>query len=551
MPYDFHYDPKLSAITHGARLRAPLYPDPEMPMEDVAPHEQGIPGSPRNALFYQDLVPLPMASHGDGIYIYDEQGRRYLDGCSGAICANLGHGNKRIAAVAAEQAGKIAFAYRTQFESRPANELADMLVRLAPPGLNRVFFVNSGSESVEAAIKLARQYWWSVGKQGKHMIIARRPSYHGATLGALSATAYAPLNIPYRPMSLNFPKISAPYCYHCPLNKEYPSCEMACARELERAIRVHGPDNIAAFITEPIGGASTGGAVPPPEWFPMVAEICKEYNILLIVDDVLTGCGRTGTFYGFEHWGVTPDIVALSKGLGAGYTPIGATVATDTVVQPVMDSGGFMHGHTYAGNPLSTAIAREVLKITLEEGLVENAGAMGVVLHEGLHELMAKYPIIGDVRGRGLLAGIEFVRDRAKREPFPAHWNVGREITQIARERGLLIYPRRSLYGLSGDHVLLAPPLIIKEAGIEEMLMLFEQSLEELMPLLDKHYEQDIAAEEAYRNEKRYELEDEIPAYALGDIEGVQSDPEANVTWQMREGETAHPEDLVEDPEIL
>ncbi|MBI5153982.1 aminotransferase class III-fold pyridoxal phosphate-dependent enzyme [Candidatus Poribacteria bacterium] len=435
-------------------------------------------------LFYQDLNPLPVASHGEGIYIFDEQGRRYVDGCSGAISANLGHGNKRVQRAAMAQMDKIAFTYRTQFESRPANELAELLVSLCPPELSRAFFVNSGSEAVESAVKLARQYWWAKGKTGKHLIISRRPSYHGATLGALACTAYAPLNIPFVPMLADSPKVSSPFCYHCPLAKEYPACGMACAHELERAIRVHGADNVAAFIAEPIGGASTGAAVPPDEYFPIVERICHDNNILFISDDVMTGCGRTGTFFGFEHWDVTPDIIAISKGLSGGYAPIGAIIATGDIVQPVLDSGGFMHGHTYAGNPLSAAIALEVTRIILEDRLPENARRAGAVLRAELLKLQGKYSFIGDVRGRGLLLAIEFVRDRAARAPFDAKWQIGQEVTRFARGHGLLIYPRRPLDGLAGDHVLIAPPLIITETQVHELIRLLDRALGDLEVLI-------------------------------------------------------------------
>ncbi|MCB2153436.1 aminotransferase class III-fold pyridoxal phosphate-dependent enzyme [bacterium] len=510
-----------------------------------------MPGHKRPALFYQDPKPLPIADHGEGIYIYDKEGNQYLDGCSGAISTNLGHGHKRIIKAAEEQMKKIAFAYRTQFESEPANELADLLARLSPPELNRVFFVNSGSEAVESCIKLARQFWWSVGRTGKNLIIARRPSYHGATLGALSATAYAPLNIPFRSLQLHFPKVSAPYCYHCPLQKEYPSCDMACARDLERTIRVWGPENIAAFITEPIGGASTGAAVPPDEWFPMVERICNEYEILLIVDDVMTGCGRTGTFYGYEHWDITPDMVAVSKGLSGGYTPIGACIASEEVVQPVLESGGFMHGHTYAGNPLSAAIAREVVMTIVDDGLVENAQKMGTIMHERLWEMKAKYPIIGDIRGRGLMAGVEFVRDRGLREPFPPNWRVALEATDIAREQGLLIYPRRSLYGLSGDHVLLAPPLIVDEAGIEELILRFDRTMEGLMRLLERFLEPEPADVDD-GTVHRYETAEHLPDYAIGKIEDIQPDLSVNVSAQMSEGaDDLKGVDLVEESDLL
>ncbi|MDK2970367.1 MAG: hypothetical protein PWP23_122 [Candidatus Sumerlaeota bacterium] len=489
----------------------------------------GIPGSKRPALFYQDKRTLPTAERGEGIYIYDTEGKRYLDGCSGAIAANIGHGNKRVNERAVEQIGKIAFAYRTQFETEPANELAALLVHLSPEELNRVFFVNSGSEAVETAIKLARQYWWAQGKTGKQLVVSRRPSYHGATLGALSCTDYAPLNIPFRPMLLPFLKVSAPYCYHCPLYKEYPSCELACAYELERVIRVNGAENIAAFITEPIGGATTGGAVPPDEWFPIIERICHEHEILLIVDDVLTGCGRTGTFYGFEHWDVVPDIVAISKGLSGGYTPIGAVVASEEIVQPVLESGGFMHGHTYAGNPLSTAIACEVVKVILDDGLMENAREMGAYLHECLRELMNEFSVIGDIRGRGLLAGVEFVRDRYKREPFPAKWFVALEITEFARDHGLLIYPRRSLYGLSGDHVLISPPLIIDKAGVDEIIEKFTLALRDLTALVERHLEPEKPGV-AYATIDRSHVDENIREFDAEEFEHLEADGEVNVT---------------------
>ncbi|MFW5739092.1 MAG: aspartate aminotransferase family protein, partial [Myxococcota bacterium] len=323
----------LKVGNHGLALHDAIT-EPEAP----------IPDRRHVALFYQSGKQLPTVSHAKGLYLWDTEGNRYLDGCSGAFSANLGHGDEAVIQRAVEQLGKVAFAYRTQFANEPASELANLLAALSPPELNRVFLVNSGSEGVETAIKLARQYWWAIGDRGKHFVIARRPSYHGATLGALSASDYAPLNVPFRPLLLPMHKVAAPYCYHCPLEKEYPGCNIACAHELEKLIHVLDPENIAAFITEPIGGASTGAAVPPDEYFPIIERICHDNNILLIIDDVLTGCGRTGRFYGFQHWDVVPDIVVLSKGLSAGYTPIGAVLASDDIVRPVVDGGGFQHG---------------------------------------------------------------------------------------------------------------------------------------------------------------------------------------------------------------
>jgi adenosylmethionine-8-amino-7-oxononanoate aminotransferase len=500
----------------------------------------GIPGSGRVALFYQQSRQLPVAERAEGIHIWDTEGRRYLDGCSGACTVNVGHANERVIRRAQEQMRKICFAYRTQFETDASGELADMLVRLSPPELDRVFFVNSGSEAVEAAVKLARQFWWVKGRQGKQLVISRCPSYHGATLGALSLTAYAPLNIPFHSMQIHAPRVSAPFCYHCPLEKSYPGCGIACAYELERAIQLTGADNVAAFIAEPIGGATSGGAVPPEEYFHIVERICHDNEVVLIIDDVLTGCGRTGPFYGYAHWNITPDIVTLAKGLSGGYTPIGAVVACDDVVSPVLESGGFMHGHTYAGNPLSTAVAAEVVRYTIEEGLLDNSGEMGTYMHERLRELKDRYSVIGDVRGRGLLAGVEIVSDRTERRPFPGHWWVAQELTEIARELGLLVYPRRSLFGLTGDHVLLAPPLVIDRPGVDELVELFEASLERLVTLLEKH----VVIEEAVVEDgthERFEQTADLPEYATGAIDEVEPAPEANVTWTMLDPEVEPP----------
>ena len=488
------------------------------------------------SLFYQGRLQLPTADHAEGIYIWDTEGKKYLDGCSGAIAANLGHGNKRVIAAAIEQLNKVAFTYRQQFENTPANELAQLLVKLSPPELSRVFFVNSGSEAVEAAIKLARQYWWCTGERGKSTFIATRPSYHGATLGALATTGYTPLNVPFRTMTMASPKIAAPYCYHCPLEKEYPQCRLACARELEKTIEIFGAENIAGFIVEPIGGSTTGAAVPPDEYFPIVERLCHDYDILLIIDDVMMGCGRTGTFFGFEHWDVTPDIVATSKGLSAGYTPIGAILASQTVVKPVLDSGGFLHGHTYAGNPLSAAIALAAVHEILDRRLVENAAVIGTYMHERLHCLKAKHSMIGDIRGRGLIAGVEFIQNRELREPFPAPWFVALEVTSIARSHGLLIYPRRSIFGLRGDHVLVAPPLIIDRAGVDELIERFDLTLTDLQQRLQEHIH---AVEETFEDQtvERYAQAAEVPAYARGDIDSVPAPKDANVTAAM---ETAH-----------
>lgn len=430
-----------------------------------------------NPLFYQTSSAAPMVSRAEGIYIWDESGKEYIDGCSGAIICNIGHGDSRVLAAINEQAGSAFFTYRTQFENRPAVELARKLVSLSAAGLDRVFYVSGGSEAVESAVKLSRSYFCSKGEGSRHLVISRTPSYHGSTLGALALTAYAPLEIPYRPLLKSSPKIPAPYCYRCHYQLSYPQCGLACARALETTIREQGPENVAAFIAEPVGGASTGALVPPDEYFAVIREICNRYGILLILDEVMTGFGRTGKLFAYEHWNLHPDIVALSKGMASGYYPLGAVIAGNSLVESVLGGGGFPHGHTYAGNPMACAVGLTVLDRILDDRLVENCAKMGKLLLDGLQALADNHPMIGDVRGRGLLTGLEFVKDRQSRTPYANEHQVFNLVTQQAFARGLIIYPRKSINGLAGDHVLIAPPLIVDTAQIDEILNRLDDAL--------------------------------------------------------------------------
>ncbi len=435
---------------------------------------------PEEYLFYMTRKKLPLIQSADGIYMYDHTGKQYIDGCSGAIVCNIGYGNPRVAAAVAKQAQSTFFAYRLHFENKPALELAQKLVSQSAPHLNRVFYVSGGSEAVETAMKLCRQYYFNLGQGSRSVFISRSPSYHGCTLGALALTTYAPLEIPFRPLIKSYPKIPAPYCYRCAFNLTYPACDLACARHLETVICEQGPQNVAAFIAEPIGGASTGALVPPEEYFGIIQEICRRYDIMLILDEVMTGFGRTGKLFGYEHWQVEADIIALSKGMAAGYFPLGAVIARDTIVKEVVDRSGFAHGFTYAGNPMACAVGLEVFKIITEEKLSDNAAETGRVLKAGLEDLAGRHSLIGQVRGRGLLLAIELVKDGQTREPFPAELNVGQRLTDIAYEEGLIIYPRRPIQGLAGDHVLVAPALILTLAQVDEILTRLERALKRL-----------------------------------------------------------------------
>lgn len=435
-------------------------------------------------LFYQTRKKLPVIRKTQGITMWDHTGKSYIDGSSGAVISNIGHGNARVLDAIKAQAEETFFAYRTHFENAPAIRLAEKLVTHSAEHLNRVFYVSGGSEAVESAMKLCRQYFWSRGEGSRHKFISRSPSYHGCTLGALSITSYAPLEIPFRPLVHPYPKIPAPYCYRCPYHRTYPDCGLACAWALEETILQEGPENIAAFVVEPIGGATTGGLVPPDDYFDVIRKICTKFGVMLILDEVMTGFGRTGKLFAYEHWGLEADIVALSKGMAAGYFPLGAVITRRSIVDEVVDKGGFGHGFTYAGNPMACAVGLEVFNIILEEDLPARAAQTGKTLMAGLLGLKEKYPIIGDVRGRGLLMGMELVRDNELRTPFPAEKNVHLQIADEAYDEGLIIYPRRSIHGLAGDHFLVAPPLITTESESAEIVNRLDRAFARLMKKL-------------------------------------------------------------------
>jgi len=413
--------------------------------------------------------------------MWDHTGKEYIDACSGAVICNIGYGNPKIANAIAEQAHETFFAYRTQFENEPAVRLATELVEYSAPHLNRVFYVSGGSEAVESAMKLCRQYFYNRGEGSRYLFISRVPSYHGSTLGALALTSYAPLEIPFRPMIRTYPKIPAPYCYRCAFHKEYPHCDLECARALETTILEQGPENVAAFVVEPIVGASIGALVPPEDYFSVIQKTCRKYGIFLILDEVMTGFGRTGKLFAYEHWDIEADIVALSKGMASGYYPLGAIMVRDGTVDEVVSKGGFAHGHTYAGNPMACAVGLEVFRVITKEHLSENAAEMGRPLKAGLKDFAERYEMIGQVRGKGLLLAVELVKDRDTREPFPIEKEVNLLLTDMAYEEGLIIYPRRPINGLSGDHVLVAPPLIVKKDQVGEILDRLDRALKRTM----------------------------------------------------------------------
>lgn len=436
-------------------------------------------------LFYQSRTRRPLATHTEGIYIWDESGRRVIDGSSGAMVVNIGHSNPNVLAAMKAQMDKATFIYRLHFENEPAEELARQLVRRMPEGMDKVFFVSGGSEAVESAIKLARQWAVATKQASRWKVISRFPSYHGATFGALSVTGYDALTAPFTPMVPDMPKIGAPTAYLDRDNLTYEDRGLKYADQLEEKILAEGADSVLAFIMEPIGGASTGALVAPDSYFGRIREICDKYGILLIHDEVMSGAGRTGKYLGGDHWNCRPDIIAMSKGLGAGYVPLGAMIASDRIVQPVLSAGGFAHGYTYAGNPLACAAGLAVLEEIDRLDLLTNATVMGERMKQGLLDLAEIFPFIGDVRGKGLLLAAEFVSDKVTMAPLPATLNAYQHIVEIAYKRGLIIYSRRSRGGVEGDHFLICPPMIITAEEVDLILSIIKDSLEELAQMLD------------------------------------------------------------------
>ncbi|MFJ7636899.1 aspartate aminotransferase family protein [Peribacillus sp. NPDC097206] len=426
-------------------------------------------------------VAYPTISHGKGVYLYDKEGKDYLDASSGAVTSNIGHGVQEIADAMVQQASQVSFVYRSQFTSEAAEKLARKIADLTNGKLPYSFFVNSGSEATETALKIAIQHWQEKGKPRKQKIISRWMSYHGITIGALSMSGHPIRRERFTALLESYPSVAPPYCYRCPYQLDHRTCGMACALELESSIRRIGADNIAAFICEPVIGAAGGAIVPPNGYFQKLKKICEEHDILFIADEVMTGFGRTGKMLASEHWGVEPDIITFGKGISGGYTPIAAAAMTEKVLEPIMNgSRSIMGGHTLSANPLSCAIALAVLEYMEDNDLVEHSAKRGKELFNGLKKLAKKYSFIGDLRGRGLLIGMEFVQDKETKEPFPKTLDVTAEIIKAGMNNGIILYPASAgLDGINGAAIIISPPLIITKEESAELLRRLDSTLRE------------------------------------------------------------------------
>jgi adenosylmethionine-8-amino-7-oxononanoate aminotransferase len=429
-------------------------------------------------LFYVTRLRRPLIDRAEGIYIWTQDGRRFIDGSSGPVAVNIGHGNGNVLDAMKRQMDRATFAYRLHFENEPAEELARDLASRMPNGLDRIFFVSGGSEAVEACIKLARQWAVATGQPRRWKVISRMPSYHGGTYGALAVTGDGMLTDSFAEQMRVMPTVPAPTAYRDRDNLSMEERGIRYADMLEEKILAEGADSVVAFIMEPIGGAATNALVAPDSYYPRIRDICDRYGILLIHDEVMSGVARTGKFLGGDHWNCRPDIVSLSKGIGSGYMPLGAMCAPERLVKPVLDMGGFQHGHTYAGNPLACAAGLAVLGEVDRLGLIDNAAAMGEVLLEGMRDLQKRFPFIGDVRGKGLMTALEFVADPVTMENLPPAIKLGQRVLDLAYERGLIVYFRRVSGGVQGDCVMVCPPLIVTRDEVDEIVSILGDSIE-------------------------------------------------------------------------
>jgi len=426
----------------------------------------------------------PVAHHGDGAYIIDADGKRYLDGSGGAAVSCLGHSDPDVTAAIRDQAGRIAFAHTGFFTSEPAERLADRLIAHAPEGIERVYFVSGGSEAVEAALKLARQYFLEKGESTRTRFIARRQSYHGNTLGALGTGGNLWRREPFAPLMVETSHIAPCYAYRGQQDGETPEdYGRRVADELETELQRLGPETVIGFVAEPVVGATLGAVPPVPGYFKRIREICDRHGILLILDEVMCGMGRTGTLFACEQDGVRPDIVTIAKGLGAGYQPIGAMLCSGDIYAAVEHgSGFFQHGHTYIGHPVACAAADVVVGKLTEGGLTTRAAQMGEVLDAALQERFGQHPHVGDIRGRGMFRGLELVADRDAKTPFDPARAIHKRVKAAAFEAGLICYPMGgTIDGRQGDHVLLAPPFILTEDQVGELVDKLDLALDKAL----------------------------------------------------------------------
>ena len=427
----------------------------------------------------------PIAAAGDGCYIIDADGKRYLDGSGGAAVSCLGHNDPEIQQAIKAQLEQLEFAHTGFFTSEPAEKLADLLIANAPDGISHVYLVSGGSEAIESALKLARQYFVELGKPGKKHIIARRQSYHGNTLGALASGGNEWRRAQFKPLLIETSHIAPCYAYRDRREDETEfEYGQRVANELEAEILRLGPENVMAFLAEPVVGATAGAVPPVPGYFARIREICDRHEVLLILDEVMCGMGRTGSLFASEQEDVRPDIITIAKGLGAGYQPIGAMLCSQSIYDAIANGSGiFQHGHTYLGHPIAAAASHAVVSAIIARGLLGRVGEQGVKLMSALQDEFGQHPHVGDIRGRGLFLALEFVRNRDTKQVFDTAQKIAATLRREAFAAGLICYPMSgTIDGKTGDHVLLAPPFIISDEQIDELVSKLATAVDRSLP---------------------------------------------------------------------
>jgi adenosylmethionine-8-amino-7-oxononanoate aminotransferase len=429
---------------------------------------------------------FPVMERAEGIYLYDTEGRRYIDGAGGSsVVVTIGHGVKEIAEAMHRQAEKFSFAPAHMFSSAPTLELAQKVVGLLPEGMrdnSKVWFSLTGTDATDEAVRLARQHWVEKGETSKYLVITRWQGFHGNALSTAGFHGHTWRRRVYTPLFVDHPHIPPAYCYRCPFDSKLPECGLKCAKELENTILQYGPENVAAFIAEPVVGAALGAVPAPDGYFQEIRRICDKYNVLFIVDEVMTAWGRSGKMFGISNWGVEPDIIATAKGMTSGYTPLACIIAHNRIWEPLIaNNSPFRAGHTFSANAISSAGALAVIDYTLKHDLVERSARMGEYFLDQMKQKLLPCSIIGDVRGKGLMLGFEIVQDKATKAPFPPAMKMSSKFQTEAFKRGLVVFScTGSVHGASGDMILLAPPLIITKEQIDEFIDILVASAEAL-----------------------------------------------------------------------
>jgi adenosylmethionine-8-amino-7-oxononanoate aminotransferase len=426
--------------------------------------------------------PAPIITRAEGVYLWDQDGKRYIDGAAGSsVVVNIGHGVQSVVDAMCVQAKQFCFAAPHVFSNKPMLDLGQLVAEHAPGTMKnncRTWFGCTGTDAIDSAVRLARLYYVNTGKPSKYMVIARWRGFHGNNIAVSGIHGHTLRRRHYYPMYVHSPKIPPAYCYRCPFEKTYPECNLKCARVLETEIRQQGEENIAAFIAEPVVGAALGAVAPPPGYYEIIRDICDRYDVKFISDEVMTGWGRIGYWWGVDAWGVTPDIIATAKGMTSGYTPLSATIAKEEIWQVIEDTGlPFLAGHTLNENPVSCAVAIEVIRYVEKHDLVTKSKKTGAYLLKRLGELL-EFDIVGDVRGKGMMCGLEFVKDKKTKEPFDPKLKVSGRFQTEALKRGLVGFQCTGCVdGVMGDMLLVTPPLVMTTAEVDEMIDIMKDTI--------------------------------------------------------------------------